>query len=41
LCRAFGLTPRETDIVVLLVAGEGPAEIAARLEFLSAMSVAT
>ncbi|OJU30248.1 MAG: hypothetical protein BGN91_06705 [Nitrobacter sp. 62-13] len=31
LCRAFGLTPRETDIVVLLVAGEGPAEIAARL----------
>ena len=31
LCHAFGLTPRETDIVVLLVAGEGPAEIAAKL----------
>jgi DNA-binding CsgD family transcriptional regulator len=31
LCHAFGLTPRETDIIVLLVAGEGPAEIAARL----------
>jgi DNA-binding CsgD family transcriptional regulator len=31
LCRAFGLTPRETDIVLLLAAGQGPAEIAARL----------
>ncbi|MGO4562132.1 LuxR C-terminal-related transcriptional regulator [Rhizobiales bacterium 3FA27D7] len=31
LCAAFGLTPRETDIVALLVAGEGPADIAARL----------
>lgn len=31
LCHAFGLTPRETDIIVLLVAGEGPAEIATRL----------
>jgi DNA-binding CsgD family transcriptional regulator len=32
LCRAFGLTPRETDIVVLLVAGEGPAEIASSVK---------
>ena len=31
LCRAFGLTPRETDIVMLLAAGVGPGEIAARL----------
>ncbi len=32
LCAAFGLTPRETDVVVLLTAGQGPAEIAARLK---------
>jgi DNA-binding CsgD family transcriptional regulator len=31
LCAAFGLTPRETDIVVLLAAGKGPAEVAATL----------
>ncbi len=31
LCAAFGLTPRETGIVALLVAGEGPAQIAAVL----------
>jgi DNA-binding CsgD family transcriptional regulator/PAS domain-containing protein len=32
LCAAFGLTSRETDIVALLVAGEGPMQIAATLE---------
>ena len=31
LCSAFGLTPRETDIVLLLTAGQGPADVATAL----------